>query len=120
MSRRRVALGPVELVEAQTLGEGWLEVSRRIVSVGAVAEWEGAPTQELALLTPVVASPDPLDPVVAELGDPEWLAWMHDNFFVQRGVPELGGAASYAVRLFNYEGSGRDQIAWVVSRLRAN
>jgi thymidylate synthase len=110
----------VELVEANTLGQGWLAVSRRIVDRGAHAEWEGAPTRELTLLTLVVSSPDPDDPIVAELGDPEWLDWMHENFFSQKEVAELGGAASYAVRLFNYEGSGRDQIAWVVERLRAN
>jgi thymidylate synthase len=45
---------------------------------------------------------------------------MHDNFFVEKDVPELGDAKSYAVRLFNYAGSGRDQIAWVVNRLRSD
>ena len=35
-------------------------------------------------------------------------------------MPELGDAKSYAVRLFNYDGAGRDQIAWVVDRLRAD
>jgi thymidylate synthase len=45
---------------------------------------------------------------------------MHDNFFVEKDVPELGDAKSYAVRLFNYAGAGRDQIAWVVERLRAD
>jgi len=110
----------VELVEAQTLGEAWLEVARRIVGRGAAAEWDGAPTRELPLLTFAVERPDPGDALIAELGDPEWLRWMHENFFVQKEVAELGGAASYAVRLFNYEGGGRDQIAWVVERLRAN
>ena len=45
---------------------------------------------------------------------------MHDNFFVHKGVPELGGARSYAARLFDYGGSGRDQLAWVTERLRAD
>ena len=45
---------------------------------------------------------------------------MHENFFVQKDVPELGDAKSYAIRLFNYDGAGRDQIAWVVDRLRAD
>jgi thymidylate synthase len=110
----------VELVEAQTLGDAWLEVARRIVERGESAEWDGAATRELAVLTLVVERPDPEDEQIAELGDPEWLRWMHENFFVQKDVQELGGAASYAVRLFNYEGSGRDQLAWVVDRLRAN
>jgi thymidylate synthase len=82
--------------------------------------WDGAPTRELAVLTLAVARPDPEDAVIAELGDPDWLRWMHENFFVQKDVAELGGAASYAVRLFNYDGAGRDQLAWVVERLRAN
>jgi thymidylate synthase len=110
----------VELVEAQTLGEAWLEVARRILDRGADAVWDGAPTRELAVLTLAVAQPDPEDAVIAELGDPDWLRWMHENFFVQKDVAELGGAASYAVRLFNYDGAGRDQLAWVVERLRAN
>ena len=35
-------------------------------------------------------------------------------------MPELGDARSYASRLFDYAGSGRDQLAWVVERLRAD
>lgn len=110
----------MELVAARTLGEAWLEVARAIVRRGAEAEWDGAPTRELALLTMTVDESDPADATIAALGDPDWLAWMHENFFVQKEVAELGGAASYAVRLFNYDGAGRDQIAWVVARLRAN
>lgn len=110
----------MELVTAQTLGDAWLDVARRILRDGVSAEWDGAPTRELALLTLAVSDPDPGDPLIAELGDPEWLAWMHENFFVRKQVAELGGAASYASRLFDYDASGRDQIAWVVERLRAN
>ena len=110
----------MELVEVPTLGDAWLEVSRRIVEHGAAAVWGGAQTRELALLTLAVERPDPDDAVIAELGDPEWLRWMHENFFVQKEVQELGGAASYATRLFNYDGAGRDQLAWVVERLRAD
>jgi thymidylate synthase len=110
----------VELVEAKTLGEAWLEVARAILQRGAEAEWDGAPTRELAVLTMTVDDPDPADATIAAHGDPEWLRWMHENFFVQKEVAELGGAASYAVRLFNYDGAGRDQIAWVVERLRSN
>jgi thymidylate synthase len=45
---------------------------------------------------------------------------MHANFFDRKDVAELGYAKSYAVRLFDYAGSGRDQLAWVVDRLRAD
>ena len=110
----------VTIVAAQSLGEGWLAVSRRILEDGDEAVYDGQTTREVALLTLVVEETDPDDPIVAELGDPEWLRWMHDNFFVEGDVPELGGAASYAVRLFNYAGSGRDQLRWVAERLRAD
>jgi thymidylate synthase len=109
----------IAVIEAQTLGEGWLRTSRTILEQGALADYDGQETRELALLTLVVEHPSSDDPVIAELGDAEWLAWMHDNFFIQKDVPELGDAKSYAVRLFNYGGAGRDQIAWVVERLRA-
>jgi thymidylate synthase len=110
----------IAVIEAQTLGEGWLRTSRAILEQGALADYDGQATREVALLTLVVERPSSDDPVIAELGDADWLAWMHDNFFVQKDVPELGDAKSYAVRLFNYGGAGRDQIAWVVERLRAD
>jgi thymidylate synthase len=100
----------VQTVTTRTLGEGWLAVSSSILEQGAPATYDGQSTRELALLTLVVTEPDPADELIAELGDPEWLRWMHENFFVQKDVPELGGAASYAVRIFNYDGSGRDRL----------
>jgi thymidylate synthase len=110
----------IVVVEAATLGEGWLRTSRAILERGALERYDGQPTRELAVLTLVVEQPASDDPLIAELGDAEWLAWMHENFFVQKDVPELGDAKSYAVRLFNYAGTGRDQIAWAVERLRAD
>jgi thymidylate synthase len=107
-------------VDAPTLGEGWLCTSRAILEHGAPERYDGQPTRELALLTLTIARPASDDALIAELGDAEWLAWMHENFFVEKDVPELGDAKSYAVRLFNYGGTGRDQIAWVVERLRAD
>jgi thymidylate synthase len=110
----------VVVIDAPTLGEGWLRTSRAILERGAAERYDGQATRELALLTLTVARPASDDALIAELGDAEWLAWMHENFFVEKDVPELGNAKSYAVRLFNYAGAGRDQIAWVVARLRAD
>jgi thymidylate synthase len=110
----------IAVVESPTLGEGWLRTSRAILERGALERYDDQPTRELARLTLVVEQPSSDDPLIAELGDAEWLAWMHENFFVQKDVPELGDAKSYAVRLFNYAGTGRDQIAWVVERLGAD
>ncbi len=107
-------------VGAETLGDGWLRVSRAVLADGELATWGGAVTREIPLVTLEVASPDSGDPLIAELGDPEWLEWMHRNFFVAEEVPELGRAKSYAMRLFDYGEAGRDQIAWVVDRLRTD
>jgi thymidylate synthase len=108
----------VELVDAKTLGDAWIEVARRILEHGDEASWGGAPTRELSHLTVTVDEPDPEDPTIAALGDPEWLRWMHANFFEPAPVAELGDADSYATRIFDYEHSGKDQLAWVVQRLR--
>jgi thymidylate synthase len=110
----------VTVIEAESLGAGWLETSRAILERGEEAAYDGQPTMELALLTLVVGRPASDDPVVAELGDPDWLAWMHDNFVLHGEVAELGDADSYAVRLHDWARTGRDQIAWVVERLRAD
>jgi thymidylate synthase len=106
------------VVESPTLGAGWLDVTRAVLRDGAVASYDGQRTREIALLTLVVERPSSADETIARLGDPGWLAWMHENFFVHKDVPELGDAKSYAVRLFDYAGAGHDQLAWVVRRLR--
>lgn len=108
------------LVETQSLGECWLAVSRLILTEGQPCRYDGAPTLEIANLTLAAAQPDPDDPLIRRHGDPAWLDWMHSNFFVQKAVAELGDAPSYAIRLFNYANQGRDQLAWVVQRLRAD
>jgi thymidylate synthase len=110
----------IVMVQEPTLGEGWLAVSRAILEDGAPATYDGQVTRELALLTLHVARPASDDELIARLGDPDWLAWMHANFFDHADVAELGDAKSYAARLFDYAGSGRDQLAWVVARLRAH
>ena len=108
----------MDIVDAQTLGEGWLEVSRRILDGGAETVYDGRPTRELALVTLRVSHPDPADELIASLADPGWLDWMRRNFTEPADVPELGGARSYGRRLRDY--NGRDQVAWVVERLRAD
>jgi thymidylate synthase len=111
-------MASVEVVETQTLGEGWLEVSRRILEAGADATYDGQVTKELSLVTLAVAGPDPEDELIASLADPDWLDWMRRNFTEPDDVAELGGARSYARRLRDYD--GRDQVAWVIERLRAD
>ncbi len=104
-------------VRARTLGEAWLETSRRILEDGVDGAYDGLPMRELAVVTVAVSEPDENDPLILSLADPDWLAWMHGNFTLPEDVAELGGARSYGARLRDY--AGRDQVAWVVERLRA-
>ncbi len=107
-------------IDADTIGAAWLEVARRILEEGAASTYDGAPILELERVTLTVAHPASDDPIVRELGDPDRLAWMHANFTDHARVRELGDARSYAARLYDYAGSGRDQVQWVIDRLRAD
>jgi thymidylate synthase len=101
-----------------TIGEAWLEVARRILDDGVVATYDELPITELASVTLEVAHPDPGDELIARLADPERLDWMRRNFVDPDLVAELGDARSYASRIHDYAGAGRDQLDWVVARLR--
>jgi len=113
-------IGAHPVIEAATLGECWLQVSALILGSGEDALYDAQPIKEIARLTLAARSTDPHDPIIDRYGDPAWLEWMHANFFDFADVPELGDAASYATRLFDYGRTGRDQIQWVIDRLRAD
>jgi thymidylate synthase len=114
------AVPAITLIEAATIGEAWVRVAARILAAGVPADWGSLPTRELPRLTLAIASADPADPVIARNGDPAWLAWMRANFRETARVRELGGADSYATRLRDWSHTGRDQVAWVVERLRSD
>jgi thymidylate synthase len=105
-------------VAAETLGKAWLGVAARILDEGAAATYDGLPMLELAHVTLDIAAPDPDDALIAALGDPERLAWMRANFTDHARVAALDDADSYATRLYDYARTGRDQIVWVIERLR--
>ena len=100
-----------------TLGEAWLDVAALILAEGKPSSFDKLPLREVELVTLDVAQPDPDDALIARHASPEWLAWMRANFADHARVAELGGARSYASRLFDYAGSGRDQLALVVATL---
>jgi thymidylate synthase len=114
---RLAADGP-QVIQADTLGAAWLAVAGRILAKGVASRYDGLAVSEISLVTLVVERPDPADEIIARHAEPERLAWMHANFTDHARVTALGGADSYATRLFDYEHSGRDQVAWVVDRLR--
>jgi thymidylate synthase len=112
-------IGPVR-IEVMTLGEAWIAIASAILTGGVVGSWEGLPIVEVFRATLDVNSPRVGDPIIAQHGDPERLAWMHANFTDHSRVAELGDADSYATRLYDYAHAGRDQIRWVIDRLAAN
>jgi thymidylate synthase len=105
-------------ISADTVGEAWLAVARRILDGGTESTYDARPIRELERVTLSVAAPASVDATVSELGDPERLAWMHANFSDHALVRELGDARSYASRLYDYAAAGRDQVAWVIGRLQ--
>ena len=67
--RRALASGvAVTTIEAGTLGQGWLAVSRAVLERGAAASWGGLEMREVAGLTLAVERPDTDDPVIARAG----------------------------------------------------
>lgn len=100
-----------------TLGEAWLGIAARILEEGRESTYDGLPILEVAHATLVVEHPDPDDPLIAAHANPERLAWMRANFVDHDLVAELGDARSYASRLFDYAGTGADQVQWVIDRL---
>ncbi|HKS71493.1 MAG TPA: thymidylate synthase [Ktedonobacterales bacterium] len=106
------------VVSAASLGEAWIGVAERILAEGVAGTYDGLPIRELAHVVLDISHPAADDPIIAAHGDPEWLAWMRANFTDYQRVAALGDADSYATRLYDYAHTGRDQIAWVVERLR--
>ncbi|HEY5009881.1 MAG TPA: thymidylate synthase [Acidimicrobiales bacterium] len=105
-------------IRASSIGETWIEIARRIMDSGAASSYDGLAIREVIMATLVVEAPTTTDDIVDRYADPERLAWMKANFVDYREVPELGDASSYATRLHDYAGTGRDQLRWVSERLR--
>ena len=116
--KTEVATGEPRILAAETIGAAWLAVAALILADGVDSRYDELPVREIAHVTLAVQQPDPDDEIIARYADPERLAWMHANFTDPAQVAALGGADSYATRLFDYEHSGRDQVAWVIGRLR--
>src|SRR6266849_5210768 len=107
-------------IDVQTLGEAWMAIAGAILKGGVVGSWDGLPIVEVFRATLDVYLPSVDDPIIAQHGDRERLAWMHANFTYHSRVAELGDSDSYATRLYDYAHAGRDQIRWVIDRLPAN
>jgi len=116
----RLARDEPRVLRAGTIGEAWLAVAAAIVDGGRPSRYDDLPVREISLVTLAVERPAPDDAIIARHADPGRLAWMHANFTDYSRVAALGDADSYATRLLDYEHSGRDQVRWVIDRLRAD
>jgi thymidylate synthase len=105
------------ILAARSLGGAWLDVAALILARGLESSFDGLPLLEVDLVTLDIAEPDPDDDLIRRLASKDWLDWMRANFTDHGRVAALGGARSYASRLFDYAGAARDQIAWVVDKL---
>jgi thymidylate synthase len=103
---------------AASIGDAWLQVANLILTRGTPSSFGGLPLLECDLVTLDVQYPSPDDPIIARHASQDWLAWMRSNFTDPSRVKELGDARSYASRLFDYMGAGRNQIAAVIETLR--
>jgi thymidylate synthase len=107
-------------IDAATIGEAWLAIASAILERGVAGSWEGLPIVEVFRATLEVRLPAADDPIIAEHGDRDRLAWMHANFSDRARVAALGDSDSYATRLYDYAHTGRDQIRWVIDRIAGN
>ncbi len=107
-------------VDATTIGEAWLAIARRILTDGVASSYDGRAIHELLGVAVRVASPDPSDELIERWAPRERRDWMRANFASFERVAELGDADSYATRLFDYAGTGLDQVRGVIERLVAD
>lgn len=105
-------------IDETSIGDAWIAVARLIMDSGVASTYDGLAMREVLMTTLVVGSPETTDDIVERFADPERLAWMRANFVDFSEVHELDDADSYATRLRNYAGTGRDQLRWVSERLR--
>jgi thymidylate synthase len=103
-----------------SLGAAWVSIARSILQDGIPATYDELPILELSSVVLDIGCPDPEDLFIARHADPERLAWMKANFTSTDRVAALGDADSYATRLYDYQHSGHNQIAWVVERVRSD
>jgi len=108
----------IKTLTTKTIGELWLKTSELVMKLGQKMMDDDKEIKELLGLFLVAENPKPEDEIIKRFGDHEWLAWMDENFFKEKEVPELGNAKSYAVRLFNYGGKGINQIEKVIEKLK--
>ena len=114
----RTADSSATTISTRTIGEAWIDVAAKILDKGAPGLYDGLATRELIMMTLQVTDPRSGDALIGKFADPDRLAWMHENFSEPARVAELGGADSYATRLYDYEHRGLNQIDWVIDRLR--
>jgi thymidylate synthase len=107
-------------VSTRTIGEAWLDLAEKILNEGHSEKYDGLVIRELIMPTLLISSPRSHDPLIDRFADPTRLEWMHANFTDFTRVAALGGAESYATRLYDYDHQDINQIEWVINRLKSD
>ena len=87
---------------------------------GRDGQYDELAIREIVLVTLSITEPHAHDEVIIRHANEVRMAWMRANFSDHSVVEALDDADSYATRLRDYAHSGRDQIEWVIRRLRAD
>jgi thymidylate synthase len=103
-----------------TIGEAWIAISSRIMDLGSNGLYDQLAMREILMATLTISGPQSEDAIIQRHADGGRLSWMHENFADHQVVEALGNADSYATRLRDYAHTGRDQIEWVIGRLRTD
>ena len=105
----------VAIIECDTIGEVWQEAFDFIIQNGKNIKDDNEELIEFLHLFLIVNSPEKEDPIVQKQ-DESMKKWMRENFTQIMRVPELNNSWSYGWRLYNFQ--GKDQIDWVIEKLK--
>ncbi|MFB6469496.1 thymidylate synthase [Cytobacillus sp. Hz8] len=108
----------------ETIGVAWMTMLNEIVNKGNKTMYtdnvgESKQVKEIVGTSLTIKNIVLPDPIIEKYMVQEEYDWMENNFTKLGTVKELFDANSYASKLYNYM-SEKDQIDWLVSRLKCN
>jgi thymidylate synthase len=113
--RTNTAARPVHWVAAETIGLGWIQSVRHVLTHGQ-AHWdEDVGMTEILGLTIEIVTPSESDPVIDSYGDPEVLSRTLEKFSKGSHLPDR--PFTYGERIYSM--AGIDQFEWMAQRLLA-
>lgn len=115
MDVKPAPLSDEKTIEAQTIGECWLECIRTVLARGTIHHDEDVRIYEVLGLSVVIRQPRPLDPFIDKVADKEVVARTLAKF--AKGIVMPDRPFTYGARI--YDICGTDQFEWLVERLNS-